>query len=146
MCEDWQCAVLEVASPYPQLIDRFDGECNHRASFPDLEFVVPGLPKPLKLHRSSLAPISQLVHDALVRQSRSWLVWPFDTTAADRAALVKVLRFCYGETMRVAPHEVCPVATAVCRLQLKHAPSVLKQLADFAMELAKSEGRAKPVL
>ena len=54
--------------------------------------------------------------------------WPFDTkNKKDRDALVKVLRFCYGETMKVAPHEVCPVVAAVFRLQLNDAKEVVKK-------------------
>ena len=54
--------------------------------------------------------------------------WPFDTkNKKDRDALVKVLRFCYGETMKVAPHEVCPVVAAVFRLQLNDAQEVVKK-------------------
>ena len=52
---------------------------------------------------------------------------------------MKVLRFCYGETMKVAPHEVCPVVTAVFRLQLNGAQEVVKKLEDFAVRVAQED-------
>ena len=55
-------SVLEIESPHPHHVSRFDGEREHKASFPDLEFVVQGLDRPLMLHRFVLAPASGLVH------------------------------------------------------------------------------------
>ena len=52
---------------------------------------------------------------------------------------MKVLRFCYGETMKVAPHEVCPVVAAVFRLQLNDAQEVVKKLEDFAVRVAQED-------
>ena len=54
---------------------------------------------------------------------------------------MKVLRFCYGEAMKVVPHEVCPVVAAVCRLQLRDTPSMLESIATFAVETAKNDLR-----
>ena len=142
MSEDKQKQqVLEVVPQYPNLIARFDGEPDNESTFPDLDFVVPGLDKPLKLSRNTLAPVSQLVRGVLsCDRSKTQFEWPFDTkNKKDRDALVKVLRFCYGETMKVVPHEVCPVVAAVCRLQLKGAQEVVKKLEDFAVKVAQED-------
>ena len=52
---------------------------------------------------------------------------------------MKVLRFCFGETMKVAPHEVCPVVAAVFRLQLNDAQEVVKKLEDFAVRVEQED-------
>ena len=140
--EKQEQSVLEVESPFPHNIDRFDGERNNEDSFPDLEFVVPGLDKPLMLHRFVLVPVSELVRNVLKCKRHHRFEWPFDTTTsnkAERDALVKVLRFCYGETMRVAPQEVCPVIAAVCRMQLKDTQSVVKKITDVAVDVASKD-------
>ena len=46
----------------------------------------------------------------------------------------EVQRFCYGETMKVAPHEVCPVVAAVFRLQLNDAQEVVKKTRRICSE------------
>ena len=81
MSEDrQQQQVFEVVPQYPNLIARFDGEPDNEATFPDLDFIVPGLEKPLKLSRNTLAPVSQLVRGVLsCDRSKTQFEWPFDT-------------------------------------------------------------------
>ena len=62
--------------------------------------------------------------------------WPFYLSAKRRNALIKVLRFCYGETMSVTPKEVCPVIATVRRLRLKCAATVLDGISKFAEDVA----------
>ena len=81
---------------------------NDDSMFPDLEFVIPGLASPLLLHRGIMARSSRLMQ-GLLKAKRSaqsadagQIQWMYDTSKdVGRAALVKVLRFCYGETLNV---------------------------------------------
>ena len=59
MSEDrQQQQVLEVVPQYPNLIARFDGEPMNEETYSDLDFVVPGLDKPLKLHKCLITRVS----------------------------------------------------------------------------------------
>lgn len=119
------------------VLSAFDGGCDHSITTPDIEFVVQGLQKPLQLHSCILCPMSALVSGVLKCQKTGRFEWPFDTsTTRDRDAVVKVLRFFYGETLCVQPQEVCAVVAALWRFQFVEADDVCKQLIEFATKVA----------
>ena len=63
--------------------------------------------------------------------------WLFDTAnKVDRDALVKVLRFCYDETMSVNAKggELCALIVAMCRLQMTCLQEMVTKLTQFAVE------------
>lgn len=118
-------------------IDRFDGEPKNKASRPDLLLVVDDLPRPLRLHRFVLAPLSEFVRSAITHHKQDVLEWPFDTSNPDDLdALVDVLRLCYGEKLRLTARMVCPVVAAMCRLQLDGMEPLLRDIVEFAEEIA----------
>ena len=121
---------------------------NDDSMFPDLEFVIPGLASPLLLHRGIMARSSRLMQ-GLLKAKRSaqsadagQIQWMYDTSKdVDRAALVKVLRFCYGETLNLSAEggELCAVVAALCRLQVICLEETLKRLTAFAVEQAEKD-------
>ena len=99
-------------------------------SLPDVEFVIPGMNDSLHLHRRVLCMNSATLmslfsgkansHCALNAKEHT-IKWLDERTTSNipyRNALMKWLRFCYGENQTFAPHE-CPAALALlCQLQL----------------------------
>ena len=127
---------VEVVPPFPNETESFD----NLDSYPDLEFVVVGMEKPLHLHRKILAHASGKVKAILDERRDQRLEWPFDTTKeVDREALVKALRFCYGETQTVGTKngECIAMIVALTRLQVTRLDDVVTLLNNFAMEEAK---------
>ena len=131
-CED----AVEVVPPYHNDVESFDNP----DKFPDLEFFVGGMERPLQLHRRILAESSVYIKAMLNKQKDLKLEWPYDTTKeVDREALVKALRFCYGETQTVGTKngECIAMAVALTRLQVTCSDDVVTLLSNFAMEEAK---------
>ena len=127
---------VPVASPCMNDIESFDNP----DFYPDLEFVVAGMERPLQLHKRILARSSGYIKPLLNRQKNQRLEWPFDTTKeADRDALVKVLRFCYGETQIVGTKnsECIAMIVALTRLQVTDLNDVVTVLSNFAMDESK---------
>ena len=114
--------VIESQRPNNTLL--FPGERDHDDSDPNIDFVVDGLDKPLRLHTQVLGPASGFVR-GIVRCNRGVeriirIEWPFNTSnKQDQEALVMVLRFCYGAALRVVPSMVCPVVAALWRLGVR---------------------------
>ena len=105
---------VEVKSPYPQDVDSF----NNQESFPDLEFVIPGLSESIWVHKRTLAKTSRSLK-ATLNEGGSKIEWPYDTSMeVDRQALIKVLRFFYGEPLRVGTDngECCAVIAVLDRM------------------------------
>ena len=122
--------------------DLFDNE----NTFPDLDFIITGLERPLKLHKNILSQTSKLVEEILKAKLASEsgngneIKWMFDTSKeVDREALVKVLRFCYGGTITVGVNngECCAVIAALFRLEVICAAETADKLTRFAVEQAK---------
>ena len=127
---------VEVVPPYHNDVESFDNP----DEFPDLEFVVGGMERPLQLHRRILAHASGKVKAMLNERRGQRLEWPYDTTKeVDKEALVKALRFCYGETQIVGTKngECIAFVVAFTRLQVTCLNDVVTLLSNFAMDEAK---------
>ena len=127
---------VEVVPPFPNETENFDNP----DSYPDLEFVVGGMEKPLHLHRRILAHASGKVKAMLDKRRDLKPEWPYETTKeGDREALVKALRFCYGETQTVGTKngECVSMIVALTRLQVTCLDDVVTLLSNFAIDEAK---------
>ena len=127
---------VEVVPPYHNDVESFDNP----DKFPDLEFVVGGMEKPLQLHRRILAESSVKIRTMLNERRDLKLEWPFDTTKeVEREALVKALRFCYGETQTVGTKngECIAMIVALARLQVTFLDDAVTLLSNFAIDEAK---------
>ena len=135
--EQSECeGTVAIVSPYNNDIESFDNP----DFYPELEFVVGGMEKPLQLHRRILAHASGKVKAMLNERRGLKLEWPYDTTKeVDREALVKALRFCYGETQTVGTKngECVAMIAALTRLQVTCLDDVVMLLSNFAMDEAK---------
>ena len=137
--EQSECeGTVAIISPYHNDVESFDNP----DEFPDLEFVVGGMEKPLQLHRRILAHASIKIRAMLNERRGQRLEWPYDATKeVDREALVKALRFCYGETQIVGTKngECISMIVALTRLQVTCLDDVVTLLSNFAMDEAKRE-------
>lgn len=127
---------LEIVPPYPNEIESFDNP----ETYPDLEFVVAGMEKPLHLHRKILAKVSGCFKTMLKEKRDLRLEWPYDTNReVDRDGLVKALRFCYGETLNIGTNkgECCTMIATLTRLQVTCLGDVATKLINFAIDEAK---------
>ena len=135
--EQSECeGTVEVVPPYRNDIESFDNP----DEFPDLEFVVAGMEKPLQLHRRILAHASETIKRILNERRGLKLEWPYDTRKeVDKETLVKALRFCYGETQTVGTKngECIAMIVALTRLQVTCLDDVVTLLSNFKMEEAK---------
>ena len=126
---------MEVVPPYANEIESFDNEDTHS----DLELVVVGMGKPLKVHKLILTRTSRWLEEALRARKGVQLEWPYDTKEeVDRKVLVKALRFCYGETQSVGTKdgECCAMIAVLTRLQVTCLDDVVRLLINFAVEEA----------
>lgn len=114
-------------------------------TFPDLDFIITGLERPLKLHKNILSQTSELVKGILKAKQASnsgdgnIIKWMFDTNKeVDREALVKVLRFCYGDAVIVGVNngECCAVIATLFRLKVICAVETATQLSKFVVDQA----------
>ena len=129
---------LTLPSPIHNEVENFDNE----STYPDLTFFVRGMEKPLHLHRTILVKLSEKMSEIFRHTSVKTFEWPDDTTnEIDRNALVKALRFCYGETMIVGTEngECCAMIAALTRLQVKCLDEVVVSLRDFTVKEAKRD-------
>ena len=124
-----------VNPPYYNEIESFDNP----ESYPDLEFFIPGMEKPLLLHRIILVRASDYI-DAMLRKNKTHkLCWPFDTSKGlDREALVKALRYCYGESLSLETKngECFAMIAMLLRLQLRGSDETLTSLSNFVIDEA----------
>ena len=130
--------MIEIESPYLNEIKTF----NNGDSFPNLELVVPGMVYTLHLHRKTLARASPKLSDILNDSPGDKLEWMYEAKSEiDKQALVKALRFCYGETLKVGTKdgECCAVIAALSRLQVTYLDTVIPKLCDFALEQARKD-------
>ena len=123
---------VDVVSPYNNEIENFDNP----ESYPDLMFVIQGMTKPLQLHREILAETCGQIKEMLKDKTEQRLEWGFDTSKkADREALMKALRFCYGETQSVGTKngECIAMIAAMTRLQVTGLNDAVKTLSCFSV-------------
>ena len=133
--EQSEANTVHIASPYTNEVEMFDN-----AELSDLVLAVAGLTKPLELHKLILAKASGKVKSMLKGKGEQQVVWPFDTSKqVDRQALVKALRFCYGETLSVGTKngECCAMIAALSRLQVTCLDEVVPKLINFALKEAR---------
>ena len=129
---------VDVVSPFHNEIECFD----NAEGFPDMELVVKGIPKPLLLHRKILASASGWFRKNLNGRKDIRLEWPFDTSKeVDREALLKGLRFCYGQTLTVGSSngECVALIAAFSRLELAHMDEAVSVLTSFGIEECKGK-------
>ena len=130
-----------VESPYYDNTLLFD---NPESS--DMEFMVQGMEKPLKLHRVIMSTASNFVRRMLTQQggnenSRGWV---YDMSRnVDKKAMVKVIRFCYGEDMEIGVDngECCAIIAALYRLEVTCTEEIVKRIGYFGLEEAKKDLR-----
>ena len=123
---------------YYNEIESFD----NAEKYPDMELVVTGMPKPLQLHRKIIATASGCFKTMLKGRKDTVLEWSHDTNKEeDREALVKALRFCYGETQSIGTKngECCAMIAALTRLKVTCLDDVVTTLINFAMDEAKRD-------
>ena len=129
---------VDVVSPFHNEIECFD----NAEAFPDMELVVKGIAKPLLLHRKILASASGWFRKNLNGRKDMRLEWPFDTSKeVDREALLKGLRFCYGQTLTVGSSngECVALIAAFSRLELAHMDEAVSVLTNFGIEECKGK-------
>ena len=129
---------MEIESPFTNEVESF----NNADSFPDLDLVVPGMEGFLSLHKKILAKASRTFKTILKDHPEKTLEWMFETkNEMDKQALLKVLRFCYGETLSVGTKngECCALIAALSRLQVTCLEEVIPKMKNFALELARND-------
>ena len=133
-----QEGILDIPSPYQNELESFDNP----DTFPDLEFVITGMERPLRLHRKVLAKTSEHIKEELKEKHEQKLVWACDTwNEVDKNALVKALRFCYGETLCVGTKdgECCAVIAALTKLRVTCLDEVVVNLKHFSVNQARKD-------
>ena len=90
----------------PESFNKNADSFNKEDTFSDLDFIIAGLEKPLKLHKNIISQTSMFAKTLLKAKHASKsadcneIRWMYDTSKeVDREALVKALRFCYGDTI-----------------------------------------------
>lgn len=135
---------IEIDSPYGDNTELF----NEPNSFPDLELIVQGLDAPLHLHKCIMMRGSKLFQGLLNAKklancsSSNEVEWMFSTEKeVERVVLVKLLRFCYGETMRVKAEsdECCALIAALKQLRLIRTDGVIAEIIHFVVDQAEKD-------
>ena len=128
---------VDLVPPYHIVIESFD----NAEAYPDMELVVTGMSKPLQLHKWILTRASQWADKMLRGQKDTRLGWPDTIKETDREALMKGLRFCYGETQSIGTKngECCAMIATLTRLQVTCLDDVVTTLINFAMDEAKRD-------
>ena len=122
-------AEVTIASPFDDFTYAFDASDD--ASYSDVGVVLPGRAEPLRLHRALLARASRTLRAALrapptapahYDAATRTLVGCFaGADAAEGAAAVAWLRFCYGAPVRATAAAAPAVLAVLLRLDLAHA-------------------------
>ena len=134
---------FDVISPFQLNIAAF----NNQEAYGELTFITPGGNQRLGLHRIFLCPASRTVEEAVngrinthckFRAESKALEWLHNN--ADEIycrALIKWLRFCYGENQSFDAEE-CPAAlTLLVQLKLRVGDNVKEDLEAFMIDAAK---------
>ncbi len=136
---------IKIESSFNNNISTFDKE----DSYSDITFIIPGLNKPLKLHRMYLGMASKTFDGLFKKQGSSyvsfdpatqkmtWTCKKMETDTTYRRVLVKWLRFCYGEDQTFSIEE-CPAAVTILQqLQLKVKEDVKSMIEKHMTETTK---------
>lgn len=131
---------VEIFLPpaYEYHLGTFDNE----DSFPNLTLVIQGLNKPLRLHKGVLCTVSKYIERVLKEKQIKGeddikIEWMFDTAKeVDRQVVVKVLRFCYGESVSVGVKdgECCAMISIMKKLELICEDVMADYLISFARD------------
>ena len=148
MSDSFGVVVVTVASPFHNCIISFD----NKEAYADLTLTIPGIGKPLYLHRMYLGMGSSTFERIFKGESNQFATydpatqsmnWIDERAASDpvyRSVLVKWLRFCYGESQSFCAVE-CPVAlTVLSELQLKD--DIRTNMETLMIETARNNGWA----
>ena len=134
---------IKVESPYQDNIRLFN---NPESS--DMEFMVQGMEKPLKLHIAIMSTASNFVKGMMTQQegneNERGRGWVYDMSRdVDKKAMVKVMRFCYGEDMEIGVDngECCAIIAELYRLEITCGEEALKRIGYFAIEETKKDLR-----
>ena len=133
---------ISIHSPFIVDIRTFDNE----EYYPDITFIIPGLDKPLKLHRMYLRVASAAIDGLFKNQDSPYisfdpatqtLTWKCKGTETSRSVLVKWLRFCYSEDQTFNIEE-CPAAVTILQqLHLKVKEDVKSTIEKHMTESTK---------
>ena len=136
-----------ITISFPQQSQRNLGLHRHDAAT-DVDVVVSGTTVLVSLPVGTLAAASKLVNrmwemdQLLLCGGRYKLLWEHDTSRdVDIESLVKVLRLCCGETVKVGVKggECCAVVATLFRLDVWCARTVVAELCNFAVEQAQRD-------
>ena len=124
---------IKVESPYQDNTLLFD---NPESS--DMEFMVQGMEKPLKLHIKIMSTASNFVKGMMTQEgNENNRGWVYDMSRdVDKKAMVKVMRFCYGEDMEIGVDngECCAIIAALYRLEVTCTEEIVKRIGYFGLE------------
>ena len=148
MCDQFGVTVVTVSSPFHNSILSFD----NKEAYADLVLTIPGVGKPLYLHRMYLASGSSTFERIFkgesnpyatydpATQTMNWVDGRATSDPVYLSVLVKWLRFCYGESQPFSAVE-CPVAlTVLSELQLKG--DIRTTMENQMIETARTNGWA----
>ena len=136
----------EIIISLPQQSRRDLELCRHESSATELDVVISGQTVLMSLPFKTLAAVSKLVsgmwekNQLILCGGRFKLLWRHDTSnVVDKESLLKVLKFCCGETVAVGVKngECCAVIAALFRLDVWCAKTVVTELCNFAEEQAR---------
>lgn len=125
---------LRIVPPYTNEVDSFDNP----DSYPDMELAITGMKRPLNLHRKILAGTSGQMKEMMDEREQR-LEWPYDTNKeGEKEALVKALRFCYGESLCIGIRnkECFQLMVAFKRLKVTCLDNVITTITNFVVHEA----------
>ena len=107
-----------------------------------MEFVVPRMGRSLFLHKKIIAIPSEYIKRYLVTEPGQRMEWEYVVEReVDKKALIKALRFCYGEDIYVEAKdgECFSLISTFSKLQVTCLQDIVKQIHDFAIKEAERD-------
>ena len=144
--EEEEEEALTIVSSFPNTIQWF----NNDDFLPDVDFIIPGVEKPLHLHSVVLIQASESLASLVKAKINAHgrfdpeahrVEWMFDKSATDekyRRCLVKWLRYCFGEDQAFGADELSAALATLLQLKLKCQEEV-KVLIEAHMKQVASE-------
>ena len=128
---------LIIESPYEKDIESF----NNDDSFPDLSFIVVSPTNmTLKVHKRILVRGSDLLKCMMKKCVDGKFQWKLEgDKSVDMKALVKALKFCYGEALSIGTKdgECCAMISVLHQLQFKYLIEMVDRIKVFALSQAR---------